>query len=48
MFRYHTVHTLSNYLLQEGATDFFKEERMEESLEMMEDTMQLLYGDDDE
>jgi amino acid adenylation domain-containing protein len=48
MFRYHTIHSLSRFVNQAEPQISYSIERIEESVDMMEESMQLLYGEEND
>ncbi len=48
MFRYPTVHLLSQYVSQENIENTFSDNKIEESVQMMEDTALMFLEEDDE
>ncbi len=48
MFKYPTIHMLARYLNQEEAGAFISDEKIHESIDMMEETMQMLLGEQNE
>lgn len=48
MFRYPTVHLLSQYVSQENIENTFSNNKIEESVQMMEDTALMFLEEDDE
>jgi tyrocidine synthetase III len=48
LFRYPTIHKLSQFLDQEKMETSFSDERIEESVQMMEESMFMFMGDQDE
>jgi tyrocidine synthetase-3 len=48
MFTYTTIESFSRYLQEEEGVDIYSDAKIEAAVDMMEDTMQLLRGDDNE